>query len=86
MQMAPWLLVYWIQPCLTNKLFIIIITMKNNSHGALHLPPSYNPTTNFWGRLASNAIVVANLLEYFKLVELAIVMVLGSVEDEKISP
>jgi hypothetical protein len=33
--------------------------------------------------LASNAIVVANLLEYLKLVELAIMMVLGSVEDEK---
>jgi hypothetical protein len=32
--------------------------------------------------LASNIIVVDKLLEYLKLVKLAIVMVLGSVEDE----
>lgn len=59
------------------------ITMKNNSHGALHMPPNYNHTTKLWGCLASNAIVAANFLEYLKLVELAIVMVLGSVENEK---
>ncbi len=57
--------------------------MKSNSHGALHMPANYNPTTKLWGRLASNAIVATNLLEYLKLVELAIVMVLGSVKDEK---
>jgi hypothetical protein len=33
--------------------------------------------------LASNAIVVDNLSKYLKLVELAIVMVLGNVEDER---
>jgi len=33
--------------------------------------------------LASNVIVADKLLEYLKFVELAIVMVLGNVEDEK---
>jgi len=33
--------------------------------------------------LASNVIVADKLLEYLKLVELAIIMVLGSVEDER---
>jgi hypothetical protein len=38
-------------------LFFFVITMKNDSHGALHLPLDYNPRTNLWGHLASNAIV-----------------------------
>jgi hypothetical protein len=33
--------------------------------------------------LALNVIVVNKLLEYLKLIELAIIMVLGSVEDER---
>jgi hypothetical protein len=58
--------------------------MKSNNHGALHLLLDCNPTTKLWGRLASNVIVVDKLLEYLKLIELTIVMVLGSVEDERI--
>jgi hypothetical protein len=57
--------------------------MKNNNHGALHPLPNCNPTTKLWGQLASNVIVANKLLEYLKLVELAIIMVLGSVEDER---
>jgi hypothetical protein len=38
-------------------LLFFVITKKNNSHGALHLPLDYNPRTNLWGHLASNAIV-----------------------------
>jgi hypothetical protein len=38
-------------------LLSFVITMKNDSHGALHLPLDYNPRTNLWGHLTSNAIV-----------------------------
>jgi hypothetical protein len=57
--------------------------MKNNSHGALHLLPNYNPRIKLWGWLASNVIVANKLLEYLKLIELAIVMVLDNVEDKR---
>ncbi len=35
-----------------------------------------------WVHVTSNAIVPSRLFEYVKLVEIAIVMVLGNVEDE----
>ncbi len=40
-----------------------------------------NPTTKSWACLAFNVIVNTKLLEYLKLVELAIVIILGNVED-----
>jgi len=36
-----------------------------------------------WGQMASSQILKFKMFEFFKVVELAIVMVLGSVEDEK---
>jgi hypothetical protein len=42
-----------------------------------------NPTTKLWGCLISNAIVVEKLSKFLKLVEIAIVMVLGNMEDER---
>jgi hypothetical protein len=38
-------------------LLFFVITMKKDSHGALHLPLDNNPRRNLWGHLASNAIV-----------------------------
>ncbi len=35
-----------------------------------------------WGHVTSNVIVVFKLFEYVKLVEIAIVMFISSVEDE----
>jgi hypothetical protein len=58
--------------------------MKNNNHGALHPPPDYHPTTNMWARLVSNVVLVQKLSKFLKLVEIAIVMVVSNVEDEKI--
>jgi hypothetical protein len=57
--------------------------MKNNNHGALYLLFDCNPTIKLWGRLTSNVIVLDKLLEYLKLIDLTIVMVLGNVEDER---
>ncbi len=82
---VPWLSICWssnIQHCLINKLFFYI-RMRNNSHGVFHLLLNCNPTIILWEHLASNAIVVDKLSKYLKLVELAIIMVLGNVEDEK---
>jgi hypothetical protein len=36
-----------------------------------------------WRRFASSVILKGRIYEYFKLVELTIVVVLGSVEDER---
>jgi hypothetical protein len=36
-----------------------------------------------WAQLAANVIMVQKLLEFFKVVEIAIVMVVRSVEDER---
>jgi hypothetical protein len=45
-------------------------------------PHDYNPTIRTWIRFASSVILKNRIFEYFKLVELAIVVVLGSVEDD----
>jgi len=57
--------------------------MKINSYGALHLPLNSNPTTKLCKHLASNAIMCQKLSKYFKFVELAIVVVWASMEDER---
>jgi hypothetical protein len=36
-----------------------------------------------WAQLVANVIVAQKLFQFFKLVEIAIVMVVGSVEDER---
>jgi hypothetical protein len=56
---------------------------EKNSHGAQHLLPTGNLTTKLWGCLFSSVIMNDKLFEYLKLVQLTIVMVLGSVEDKK---
>jgi hypothetical protein len=42
----------------------------------------YNPTIYLWRSFVFNVILKDTIFEYFKLVELAIVVVLGIVEDE----
>ncbi len=56
--------------------------MKINNNGGLRSPQSKNPTSKMWGHLISNVIVVFKLFEYVKLVEIAIVMFISTVEDE----
>ena len=42
-----------------------------------------NPLTKLWRSLACNKALILNFLEFAKLAEIAIVQVLGLVEDEK---
>jgi hypothetical protein len=44
----------------------------------------WNPTIRMWKRFASNVILKNRIYEYFKLVELTIVAILWSVENEHI--
>jgi hypothetical protein len=57
--------------------------MKSNNHGALHPPFDYNPTTKMWAQLVAIVIVAHKLLKFLKLMEIAIIMVVGNVEDER---
>jgi hypothetical protein len=42
-----------------------------------------NPMTRLWHQLVTNSLLVAHLFEFMKLIKLAIVQVVGSVEDER---
>ena len=42
-----------------------------------------NPLTRLWRRIKANGLLRHKLSDYFKVVELAVVTVLGSVEDER---
>jgi hypothetical protein len=58
-------------------------TMQSNSEVAMKPPHDCNPTTQMWKRFAFSVIVKDRIFEYFKLVELTIVAILGNVEDEQ---
>jgi hypothetical protein len=53
---------------LDQQASFLTITMKNNSHGALHPPLDYNPITKMWAGLATNVIVAQKLSKFLKLV------------------
>jgi hypothetical protein len=58
-------------------------TMQSNSEVAMKPPHYCNPTIQMWKRFAFSVIVKDRIFEYFKLVELIIVAILGSVENEQ---
>jgi hypothetical protein len=48
------------------------------------VPPfDTNPLTMMWHLVITSQILVSNFLEYIKLVELAMVQIIGNMEDEK---
>jgi hypothetical protein len=57
-------------------------TMQSNIEIALKPLHDCNPTTQMWRRFTSNVILKNNFFKYFKLVEFAIDVILGNVEDE----
>jgi hypothetical protein len=57
--------------------------VKNNAKLAMQKPFDINPHTKLWRTLSSSQILEHQILEYIKLVELAIVQVIGLVKDEK---
>lgn len=56
--------------------------MKSNSRTAMLPPYDINPLTKVWRVLQSNHNLAQNFGEFLKLAEIAVVHVLGSVEDE----
>jgi hypothetical protein len=57
-------------------------TMQSNNESAMKPSHDCNPSTQMWRNFTSNVILKYRISKYFKLVELTIVVVLGSVEDE----
>jgi hypothetical protein len=57
--------------------------MQNHAQSAMLPPHDYNLATHLWKRLRFNVILNHNLFEWFKLGKLCIMMVLGSMEDER---
>lgn len=58
--------------------------MKSNSRAAMLPPYDINPLTKVWRVLQSNHNLTQNFGEFLKLAEIALVHVLGSVEDERL--
>jgi len=58
--------------------------MKSNSRAAMLPPYDINPLTKIWRVLHGNHNLTQNFGEFLKLAEIAVVHVLGSVEDERL--
>jgi hypothetical protein len=59
------------------------LSMTSNCHAVLEPPYDVNPLTRLWRILDANRALAAQFPEYIKLAEIAMVHVLGSVEDER---
>jgi hypothetical protein len=57
--------------------------MKCSRLFAPHTPLDMNPLTRMWHLVTTSHILVTSFPEYVKLVELAMVQVIGSVDDKK---
>jgi hypothetical protein len=51
---------------------------------AMEKPKDENLVTKLWCQLATNSLLIVHLSEFMKLVELAIVQIIGNIEDERI--
>jgi hypothetical protein len=56
--------------------------MKSNVVATMEVPFHVNPLTWFWRTLEASCIMRHSFLEIFKLAEIIIVQVLGSMQDE----
>jgi len=59
------------------------LTMKSHAQAAMGEPRDENPLTKLWVQLGQNALMRNRLSEFFKVAEIAITAVLGSVADER---
>jgi hypothetical protein len=59
------------------------LSMMSNSMAACEPPYTVNPVTKLWRMLDANTALVAHFPEYIKLAQIAMVHVLGFVEDER---
>ena len=60
------------------------LTMLSNARAAMEPPFDCNPLTRLWKGLDAATCLTHHFSEYMKLAEMAIVHVLGSVEDERV--
>jgi hypothetical protein len=59
------------------------LIMSHNAEGAMTEHSNLNLMTRLWMRINSSSILNVKLNEYNKLVDIAMVQVLGSIEDER---
>jgi hypothetical protein len=59
------------------------MTMKENAQAMMKKPYYINPATRLWRSIVANSFLRHSLSEYIKVAEVALVMVLGSVQDER---
>ena len=59
------------------------ITMISHAQVAMSLPVTKNPMSWVWRKLSSNVLISTKLSEFMKVVEIAHIQVLGSVENER---
>lgn len=71
--------VHW----LSKQFFFLKISMLNNAQRAMDNNFGMNPLTCLWMKLSNNALLVSKLLEFLKLAKIAVVTILGFVEDER---
>jgi hypothetical protein len=57
--------------------------MKSHAKVAMEEPRDINPVTKLWEKIGSNALMLNHLSEFFKIADIAVNVVLGSVEDER---
>jgi hypothetical protein len=58
-------------------------SMKTNVDNALKHAHLVNPLTKLWRYFVINVHLTTTFLEYLKLAKIAIVQIIGSMEDEK---
>ena len=79
---------WYVDPLLDGQLFMLQmslfkLTMKSHAHAAMEEPRDENPLTKVWVRIGQNALMLSRLSEYIKVAEIAIAVVLGSLEDKR---
>ena len=60
------------------------IAMKSNAPAAMEPPYDLNPVTQIWRTISASRVLAHGFPEYLKLAEIALVHVIGSVEDERV--
>ncbi len=58
------------------------LTNKSNVNSTTVFPQKVNSLTRLWTSLVASLVIILQLPEYFKLVEIAMVQMIGYVEDE----
>ena len=60
------------------------IAMKSNAPAAMEPPYDVNPVTRIWRTISASRVLAHGFPKYLKLAEIAMVHVIGSVEDERV--